>query len=294
MSAEIQRLADELFAAVEGPQGNAFVSDGEVANSPGAFFDMVRGRLAWNNKASQVMRDFLNKHGEPTPELQGADEALGRVRDAHSNPIDKVVLIRTADRDTLLASHAALTADVERLTVLLGMHAHRADTADVEVRTLRNAGVDLLDRAEKAEAENEQLRQQRDHWKGLTVNRPAETQAVLDSLAKDRIEVEAAIMELTVDLDKKVSSLSLHHAFDSLRRASDAIYTSNGVIAQAKVENEQLRRALETVLAKAEKAYEDGELEQGALFAIREWVAATPPRDTAAGEVSMPWQPPKK
>jgi hypothetical protein len=39
---------------------------------------------------------------------------------------------------------------------------------------------------------------------------------------------------------------------------------------------EASRDRLAQVLAKAEAAYEAGELEQGALFSIREWAGATP------------------
>lgn len=62
---KIQELADALFEAVQEPQGYAFVSDGETAETVSSFFDKLRWRLAMNNEAGRRMRAFLRKHKEP-------------------------------------------------------------------------------------------------------------------------------------------------------------------------------------------------------------------------------------
>lgn len=59
----IARLANELFNAVEKPQGQAFISDGwSGANDREQFLEWVQDRLDWNNEASKKIRAFLRKH----------------------------------------------------------------------------------------------------------------------------------------------------------------------------------------------------------------------------------------
>lgn len=61
--AAIADLARELFEMVEGPQGQAFISDGwSGANDKAAFLKWVQDRLDWNNEASKQIRKFLRKH----------------------------------------------------------------------------------------------------------------------------------------------------------------------------------------------------------------------------------------
>lgn len=60
--AEVEELADELFAAVQKAQGHAFVSDGETFATKKEFFERIRGRLEWSMAASRRMRVFLKKH----------------------------------------------------------------------------------------------------------------------------------------------------------------------------------------------------------------------------------------
>ncbi|HZN91371.1 MAG TPA: hypothetical protein VFB81_01650 [Myxococcales bacterium] len=60
----VEQLAASLFARVEEAQGYAFVGDGETAESPAAFYAVVRGRLAWARKQVRLLEDWLRRRGE--------------------------------------------------------------------------------------------------------------------------------------------------------------------------------------------------------------------------------------
>jgi hypothetical protein len=59
---EVEKLADELFTAIQTAQGYAYVSDGEQFPTTDQFVERVRGRLEWNRKATAVFVAFLRKH----------------------------------------------------------------------------------------------------------------------------------------------------------------------------------------------------------------------------------------
>ena len=59
---EVQRIADELFAEIQGPQGIAFVSDGEVADSVGDFIDLIELKLQQERIAVRIMVNFIKKY----------------------------------------------------------------------------------------------------------------------------------------------------------------------------------------------------------------------------------------
>lgn len=60
----VEQLADELFTAVQGAQGYAFISDGEHFPKIEQFFERIRGRLAWSQESCRIIRSFLKKYGE--------------------------------------------------------------------------------------------------------------------------------------------------------------------------------------------------------------------------------------
>lgn len=60
--AEVEKLAAELFASVEGDQGFFFVSDAEVFPTTEQFFKRIRGRLQYGERAVRKMRAFLKKY----------------------------------------------------------------------------------------------------------------------------------------------------------------------------------------------------------------------------------------
>ena len=67
-SADVEALADELFAKVQESQGFFYVSDGEgLGMRRDQFFDRIRGRLEWGRLAVKQMRAFLAKHDEIAP-----------------------------------------------------------------------------------------------------------------------------------------------------------------------------------------------------------------------------------
>lgn len=62
----VERLAAELFKAVESAQGFAYVSDGEAhaGTVESEFFRRTRGRLEWSKEVTLKLREFLKKHGQ--------------------------------------------------------------------------------------------------------------------------------------------------------------------------------------------------------------------------------------
>jgi len=67
-SAQVELLADELFAKIQASQGYFFVSDGEGCGmTRPRFFDRMRGRLEHGREAVRIMRVFLVKYGELRP-----------------------------------------------------------------------------------------------------------------------------------------------------------------------------------------------------------------------------------
>lgn len=64
---EVERLADELFGAVQTNQGFFHVSDGETFPTKAQFFERIRGRLKHGSAACRKMQAFLRKHGEMKP-----------------------------------------------------------------------------------------------------------------------------------------------------------------------------------------------------------------------------------
>lgn len=62
--AAVELLAVELFAEVQTDQGYFFVSDGESFPTTAEFFQRVRGRLKYGERAVRKMRAFLKRHGE--------------------------------------------------------------------------------------------------------------------------------------------------------------------------------------------------------------------------------------
>lgn len=67
---QVALLTDDLFKAVQEPQGLFYVSDGETFASRAKFFARIRGRLRWGKEAVRRMEVFLRKHGQ----LRGNDE----------------------------------------------------------------------------------------------------------------------------------------------------------------------------------------------------------------------------
>lgn len=65
--AEVERLVDELFDAVQSSQGYAFISDGEMFNTKRQFFERIRGRLEHSRESVRIIRAFLHKHGGLKP-----------------------------------------------------------------------------------------------------------------------------------------------------------------------------------------------------------------------------------
>jgi hypothetical protein len=57
-------LVDDLFAAVQGPQGYFHVSDGECFATSAELFERIRGRLQHGKEAVRLMEAFLRKHGQ--------------------------------------------------------------------------------------------------------------------------------------------------------------------------------------------------------------------------------------
>jgi hypothetical protein len=60
----VEILVDDLFRAVEEPQGFFHVSDGEHFETAQELFERTRGRLQWGKEAVKRMETFLRKHGE--------------------------------------------------------------------------------------------------------------------------------------------------------------------------------------------------------------------------------------
>jgi hypothetical protein len=60
----VELLVDDLFSAVQGPQGYFHVSDGETFPTAAELFERTRGRLAYGKDAVKRMEAFLRKHGE--------------------------------------------------------------------------------------------------------------------------------------------------------------------------------------------------------------------------------------
>ena len=63
-NADVEKLVDELFSAIQTAQGYSFCSDGETFNSVPDFFARIRGRLKWSEEATKIMRNFLRNHGQ--------------------------------------------------------------------------------------------------------------------------------------------------------------------------------------------------------------------------------------
>lgn len=59
---EVDKLTQELFALVQGPQGFFYVSDGESFPTTDLFFERIRGRLKHGEDAVKKMKAFLRKH----------------------------------------------------------------------------------------------------------------------------------------------------------------------------------------------------------------------------------------
>lgn len=70
----VDRLVDDLFYAVEEPQGFFHVSDGETFSTAAELFERIRGRLEWGKEAVKRMEAFLRKHGEMKPNAELAEE----------------------------------------------------------------------------------------------------------------------------------------------------------------------------------------------------------------------------
>jgi len=64
---EVQRLAAEIFSLMQMSQGYFFVSDGETFPTVEEFFERLRGRLAWGQRACRDMRAFLKKYDALAP-----------------------------------------------------------------------------------------------------------------------------------------------------------------------------------------------------------------------------------
>jgi hypothetical protein len=64
---EVSRLTDELFRAVELPQGYFHISDGETFATKAEFFERIRGRLRHGRAAVHAMEAFLDKYSERDP-----------------------------------------------------------------------------------------------------------------------------------------------------------------------------------------------------------------------------------
>lgn len=69
----VELLVDDLFAAVQEPQGHFHMSDGEYFVTSTDFFERIRGRLKWGKEAVSRMEGFLRKHGE----LRERHQAVG-------------------------------------------------------------------------------------------------------------------------------------------------------------------------------------------------------------------------
>ena len=61
---QVRSLHVELFEQIEGPQGDAWISDEAGTDSMKEFFRFVEGHLAANIEATQVIRAFLRKHSK--------------------------------------------------------------------------------------------------------------------------------------------------------------------------------------------------------------------------------------
>lgn len=61
----VQKLAEEIFAAVQYDQGKAFISDGiEASRSRAQLFAVVRGSLKHSQLVVRKTRAFLRKYGQ--------------------------------------------------------------------------------------------------------------------------------------------------------------------------------------------------------------------------------------
>lgn len=71
----VEEKADEIFKAIENAQGYFFVSDGEGAGMTEAeFFERIRGRLAWGERAVNIMHNFLAKYRQTDAAMRAAKE----------------------------------------------------------------------------------------------------------------------------------------------------------------------------------------------------------------------------
>lgn len=58
----VDKLTQELFAAMQEPQGFFYVSDGETFPTTDEFFERIRGRLEHGQDAVKKMKTFLRKY----------------------------------------------------------------------------------------------------------------------------------------------------------------------------------------------------------------------------------------
>lgn len=61
----VEKLGNEIFLAVQGAQGNAFISDGVAGLSDTkTLFGVIRGALKATRKSERIVIKFLKKYGE--------------------------------------------------------------------------------------------------------------------------------------------------------------------------------------------------------------------------------------
>lgn len=70
-----QDLCNELFIKLEGPLGEAWMSDEAGTDDPQEFLQHVEGALLALEEARGIMKNFLRKHRKSAPTLSNGDRA---------------------------------------------------------------------------------------------------------------------------------------------------------------------------------------------------------------------------